>query len=91
MECFPYDDQLDRCSHCLADGRCLKGDPRRSTYFLCRYTEYHLSRQCQFHTKSFSFTLAQLFLPDLHSAARGKTTISLLIFFPLFALVLVVL
>ena len=30
VECFLYDDGLDRCSHCLAGGRCLKGDLRLS-------------------------------------------------------------
>ena len=79
MECFNYDDQLDRCKQCRAEGRCLKGDPRRSTDFLCLCPECHSGGQCQFNTKSFLFTLDQLFSSDLLSDQRS-TTISLLIF-----------
>ena len=53
VECFLYDDQLDRCSHCLNNGRCLKGDPHQSSDLLCLCPECHSGQQCQFNTKSF--------------------------------------
>ena len=84
VECFPTDTQSDRCSSCLAGGRCLRGDLRRSTDFLCLCPECYSGRYCQFNTRSFVFTLDQLFSPDLLSS-RKATTVSLLGFFSLFA------
>ena len=89
VECLLYDEQLDRCSHCLSGGRCLKGNPHRSNDFICLCSSCHSGRQCQFSTKSFSFTLDQLFSPDLLSA-RKQTTVSLLLFFSLLFFVLAV-
>ena len=82
VECFNYDDQLDRCEHCLNHGRCLRGNPRLANDFLCLCPSCHSGDQCQFNTKSFLFTVDQLFSSDLFSAERRRT-ISLLIFFPL--------
>ena len=84
VDCFNYEDQLDRCSHCLAEGCCLQGNPRRLKDWVCLCPSCHSGRQCQFNTKSFSFTLDQLFSPDLLSDQRQTMTISLLIFFSLF-------
>jgi hypothetical protein len=83
VECFFYDDHLDRCSHCLANGRCLKGDPYQTNDFVCFCPSCYSGRQCQFNTKSFSFTLDQLFSFDILSDHRQRT-VSLLIFFSLF-------
>jgi hypothetical protein len=83
VECFNYDDQLDQCSHCLAGGRCLKGNPRRSSDFVCICPSCHSGDRCQFNTKSFSFTLDQLLSADLLSNGRERT-ISLLLFFSFF-------
>ena len=83
MECFLYNDQLAQCSFCLAEGRCLRGDPHRSDDFLCLCPECHFGQQCQINTKSFSITLDQLFASDLLSS-RKRLTISLLIVFSLF-------
>ena len=82
VECFLYDDQLDRCKHCLNNGLCLQGNLRRSNDFLCLCPSCHSGEQCQFNTESFSFTLDQLFSPELFSDQRQKT-IYLLIFFSL--------
>ena len=82
VECFLYNDELDRCPHCLAEGRCLKGNLHRSKDFVCICPACHSGRECQFNTKSFSFTLDQLFSPDLLDDRR-RTTIALLLFFSL--------
>ncbi|UJR19256.1 hypothetical protein I4U23_022385 [Adineta vaga] len=34
-ECFPYDHSLDRCSSCLSNGFCLRGDLKKVNDFLC--------------------------------------------------------
>ena len=84
VECFLYNDELDHCSRCLAKGRCLKGDLRQPKDFLCLCPSCHSGGQCQFNTKSFSFTLDQLFSSDLLSTQRQRTTISLLAIASLF-------
>ena len=58
--------------------------------FLCLCPECYFGRQCQSNTRSFSFTLDQLFSNDLHSTQR-HTTVTLLIFFSLFTFFLALL
>ena len=80
-ECFRYDDQLDHCTRCLSDGRCLASDIRSAKRFLCLCPPCYSGRQCEFSSKSFTFTLDQLFYADLLSAHRHRTIIILLFFF----------
>ena len=89
VECFLYEDQLDRCSSCLAGGRCLRGDHTRSSDFFCICPPCHSGGQCQFNTESFAFTLDQLFSVDLLSDQK-QTTISLLIFFSVLTFLLAI-
>ena len=79
VECFLYDDQLDRCSNCLSGGRCLRGHHQRSNDYLCLCPPCYSGRRCQFNGKSFAFTLDQLLYADLTSAAKTKTIIFLTI------------
>ena len=83
VECFGYDQNLDRCSYCLAGGRCLKGDWFQSNNYVCMCPPCHSGRNCQFNSNSFSFTLDQLFFTDLISTERQKLTLHLLIIGPL--------
>ena len=89
VECFHYDRQLDRCSQCLAEGRCLQGDRDRSNDFFCICPPCHSGGQCQFNTRSLLFTLDQLFSSNLISDQK-ETAMSLLIFFSLLAFVLAI-
>ena len=89
VECFLYDDQLDRCSKCFSGGRCLRGDPKQSNDFLCLCPSCYSGRQCQFNSKSFAFTLDQLLYTDLTSSAK-ETTSALLIIFSLFGFLLAI-
>ena len=67
VECLPYDYQSDRCSSCLADGLCLRGDQIHSTDFLCICPPCYSGKYCQFNTRLSVFTLDQLFSADLLS------------------------
>ena len=87
VECFLYDDTLDRCSHCLSPGRCLKKDSTEPNEFICLCPACHSGHQCQFNSESFTFTLDQLFYTDLTSAGK-ETTIQLLIMGSLVAFIL---
>jgi hypothetical protein len=80
-ECFNYDYELDRCSKCHANGRCLKGGKDE---YLCRCPSCHTGRYCQFNFASFSFTLDQLFFNDLLSEniLTQRITYSLLLIIP---------
>ena len=89
MECFLYNDQLDRCSHCSSGGRCLRGDHNRFTDFICLCPLCYSGEQCQFSLKSFTFTLDQLFYTDLISN-QSQTTLSLLLLFSLLGFLLAI-
>ncbi|UJR14502.1 hypothetical protein I4U23_001498 [Adineta vaga] len=81
-ECFVYDHSSDRCSNCMASGRCIQGNRLRADDYLCICLPCHSGKFCQFSSESFSFTLDQLFSADLlsnHSIIR-YTTMYLLIF-----------
>ena len=65
MECFLYDDQLDRCAHYLFNRRRLEGNPRRSNASLCLCSTYHLGWQHQFNMKNVSFSVDYLFFSEL--------------------------
>ena len=79
VECFIYDNQLDRCSNCLSEGRCLRNHHRKENVFLCVCPACYSGRRCQFNWKSFAFTLDQLLYVDLTSSARTTTIIWLII------------
>ena len=66
-ECFLYDSELEQCAFCLAGGRCFRGDHHKVDDFLCLCPPCYTGQQCQFSTKSFTFTLDHLFYADLSS------------------------
>ena len=78
VECFRYDYGLDQCSLCANGGRCLHGNRRERTDFLCICPPCHSGRRCQFTLKSFALTLDQLLYPDLLSNTKRQTIIVLL-------------
>ena len=80
VECFIHDDQLDRCSQCLAGGRCLRGDHRKPNDFVCLCPPCYSGRRCQFSSKSFAFTLDQLFYADLTSSRKERTSALIIVF-----------
>ena len=70
VDCFGYDHSLDRCSRCLAGGRCLQGERARADDYICICPLCYSGEFCQFSSISFSFTLDQLFAADLLSENR---------------------
>lgn len=56
-ECFSYDNNLDQCSQCLAQGRCIKGNLRNKNDFLCLCPRCHNGPMCQFNNEQLGFTL----------------------------------
>ncbi|CAF0816639.1 unnamed protein product [Adineta ricciae] len=69
-ECFEYDHSLDRCFNCLSGGKCIQGNRLKADDYLCICLPCHSGKSCQFSSKSFSFTLDQLFSADLLSRNR---------------------
>ena len=90
-ECFIYNQQLDRCFHCLHDGRCLRDDKTRSSDFVCLCPLCYSGEQCQFISRAFTFTLDQLFYTDLTiSPHRSSTTMFLILLFSLLGFLLAI-
>ena len=84
VECFGYDYRLDRCSECLSDGVCVKGDgSTMRNDIICVCPMCYSGSRCQFNSNSFSFTLDHLFYPDLISS-NSKIIVGILILIPLF-------
>lgn len=79
VECFLYDDQMNQCHHCQFGGRCLQGDPNRRHDFICLCPPCHSGIQCQFSSRSFTFTLDQLLYTNLISTHYRTTTALLII------------
>jgi uncharacterized membrane protein YidH (DUF202 family) len=81
VECFSYNNQLDRCSYCQAHGRCLKDEEND---FICICPPCHSGKRCQFSFESFSFTFDQLFFQDLlsNNPVKRQTTFYFLIITP---------
>ena len=78
-ECLLFDRFDDKCSKCMAGGRCirLKGDE-----YSCLCPPCHKGADCQLNFETFSFTIDQLFLIDLNSKNPivRLTSFSLLVF-----------
>ena len=89
-ECFLYDHELDQCDHCLTDGRCLQGDRTESKDFLCLCPPCYSGEQCQFSSKSFTFTLDQLLYTDLVAKDKQRATVSLSLFFSILIFLLAI-
>jgi hypothetical protein len=67
-ECFGYDPASDRCSFCMSNGYCLKGDLKTNKPdFLCLCPRCYHSQLCQFSTELMSFTLDSLMIKDIQT------------------------
>jgi hypothetical protein len=62
VECFGYDSNLDQCSYCLSNGKCIKGDRSRENDFICLCPNCHRGSLCQFNTEIQSFSLDSLLI-----------------------------
>jgi hypothetical protein len=76
-ECFGYDHSLDRCSECLAGGRCVRGDPSKRRDFRCLC---YSGLRCQFSVQQLSFTLDSLIGENRPSVQSVYFTLSVLMF-----------
>lgn len=66
-ECFGYDRNVDRCSLCLANGYCLKGNLQKKQDFLCLCPHCYHGKLCQFSNELMSFTLDSLIAKDIQT------------------------
>jgi hypothetical protein len=80
-ECFNYDHHLDQCSHCLAGGRCLKGDPFRIDDFVCVCPLCHSGRFCQFSSEALSFSLDSFIVENRLIIQLLYLTFTIIMFF----------
>ncbi|CAF4025453.1 unnamed protein product [Rotaria sp. Silwood2] len=74
--CFRYDSTADRCAHCLLQGRCVQGQLKSVSDFLCVCSRCYYGHLCQYSTEVFSFTVDSLIAHDIISS-RKKISISI--------------
>ena len=72
-ECFVYNRLIDRCSVCLSNGFCLKGELKDKTDFLCLCSGCHYGQMCEFSNKFMSFTLDSLIVKDVQTSRKLST------------------
>ncbi|CAF1394976.1 unnamed protein product [Adineta ricciae] len=59
-ECFSYNNRFEQCTNCLSNGKCLRGNWKISSDFVCLCPHCFYGRLCQFQIQIFSFTLDSL-------------------------------
>ncbi|CAF4054909.1 unnamed protein product [Adineta steineri] len=64
VECFGYDINLDQCSFCLNNGKCLKGNQFQTNEFICLCSQCNRGSLCQFNTDIQSFSLDSLLIEN---------------------------
>ncbi|CAF4638143.1 unnamed protein product [Rotaria socialis] len=74
-ECFIYDRIVDRCSLCLANGICLKGELGNKADFECLCPRCYYGELCQYSTEMMSFTLDSLIVKDIQNNRQLSTAI----------------
>lgn len=62
--CISYDHSLDKCSHCLSNGFCLRSDLRKPDDSVCLCPQCFYGRFCQYNAQAFSLTLDSLIAKD---------------------------
>jgi hypothetical protein len=64
VECFGYSHSIDRCSHCIYNGYCLKGELNDKRDFLCLCPRCYHGQVCQHSNEFMGFTLDSLIFKD---------------------------
>lgn len=76
VDCFLHDTNIDQCSKCLSNGRCIKGD----NDFLCLCPSCHEGRLCEFNKQAFGFTLDSLLVDFSKEVKIFHLTLAFLLF-----------
>ncbi|CAF1377194.1 unnamed protein product [Didymodactylos carnosus] len=61
-DCYYYDFDYDKCSYCLNNGRCYRGEKDNSNDFLCKCLKCQYGEICEYSTENFAFSLQTLLL-----------------------------
>ncbi|UJR06810.1 hypothetical protein I4U23_011097 [Adineta vaga] len=77
VECFIYNHYYDKCSQCLANGRCLNDINNK---FLCICPSCYQGQFCQFDNRQMSFTIDSLIVQENRNVHMIYLIISLLLF-----------
>lgn len=80
VECLGYDPNLDQCSSCLADGKCLT-ENRLKSNLVCLCPRCYYGSLCQFSNQGIGFTLDSLVIQISSGVRLMYFVLSLLIFF----------
>ena len=81
-DCFMHDINIDHCSKCLSNGKCIKNAIDDENDFVCLCPSCHQGHQCEFNMQAFGFTLDSL----LAEFSRGIKVIYVTLSFLLFTI-----
>ena len=60
VDCFLHDTQIDHCTKCYSNGKCLKNAKDNDNDFLCLCPRCYQGDMCEFNMQAFGFTLDSL-------------------------------
>ncbi|CAF1433313.1 unnamed protein product [Adineta steineri] len=80
VECFGYDINLDQCSFCLNNGKCLKGNQLQTNEFICLCSQCNRGSLCQFNTDVQSFSLDSLLIENKFDMKIVYLLVAIIIF-----------
>jgi hypothetical protein len=60
VDCFLHDTQIDHCTKCLSNGKCIKNDKDNDNDFICLCPRCYQGDLCEFNLEAFGFTLDSL-------------------------------
>ena len=60
VDCFQHDTQIDHCSQCFSDGKCVRNDNN----FICLCSRCNQGDRCEFNMEAFGFTLDSLLVNE---------------------------
>ncbi|CAF0959549.1 unnamed protein product [Didymodactylos carnosus] len=79
-ECFGYNHQIDRCQHCLSQGRCIQGNSNDPSNFICLCQKCYYGSICQSNIQLLSFSVESLLSKDLFSPSLLVQKLSISIY-----------
>lgn len=60
VDCFIHNTEIDRCSKCLSNGKCIQGDIHNDKDFICLCPRCSKGRLCELNMEAFGFTVDSL-------------------------------
>jgi hypothetical protein len=76
-----HDIQIDHCTKCLSNGKCVRGDIHETDNFICLCPRCYRGQLCEFNIQAFGFTLDALLIDSSKIMKIVYVSIAFLLFF----------